>query len=92
MSIRWRATGEMLCAAKCEVMEGDTYIDDRLHYQLSVISKCIVADADHEHNGLWYWVHSKIGDKSDDYASIFADALNHVFIRGSISKGMEETP
>ena len=47
----------MLCAAMFEEKEGDTYIDDNLHYQLSVISRAIVADVDHESNGLWYWVH-----------------------------------
>lgn len=59
MSIRWRLSGELLCAAMTEEMEGDTYIDDRLHYQMSVISKCIIADLDHEVNGLWHWVHSE---------------------------------
>ena len=59
MSIRWRITGELLCAAMNDPEEGDTYIDDRLHYQLSVISKAIVADINHEENGLWYWMHDK---------------------------------
>lgn len=49
----------MICAAMSEAEEGDTYIDDRLHYQLSVVSKAIIADIDHEINGLWYWVHGK---------------------------------
>jgi len=61
MSIRWREDGRLLCAAVTEPEEGDTYIDDKLHYQLSVISRAIVADIDHEKNGLWYWVH---GDNS----------------------------
>lgn len=58
MSIRWRQDGRMLCAAKCEAEPGDTYIDDKLHYQLSVISKAILPDVDEETNGLWHWVHS----------------------------------
>lgn len=58
MSIRWRLNGDLICAATSEPEEGDTYIDDRLHYQLSVISKAIIADIDHESNGLWYWIHS----------------------------------
>tara|TARA_R110002072_G_scaffold302984_2_gene490700 strand:+ start:460 stop:666 length:207 start_codon:yes stop_codon:yes gene_type:complete len=57
MSIRWRKDGRLLCAAMTEPEEGDTYIDDNLHYQLSVISRAIMADVDHETNGLWYWVH-----------------------------------
>jgi hypothetical protein len=40
-----------------EPEEGDTYIGDRLHYQLSVISRAILADINHEENGKWYWVH-----------------------------------
>lgn len=58
MAIRWRKDGRLLCAAKSEPEEGDTYIDDRLHYQLSVISRAILADFNHEENGLWHWVHS----------------------------------
>jgi len=57
VSIRWRKDGRLLCAAMTEPEEGDTYIDDRLHYQLSVISRAILADVDHEASGLWYWVH-----------------------------------
>ena len=58
MSIRWRKDGRMLCAAMTEPEEHDTYIDDRLHYQLSVISRTILADVNHETNGLWHWVHN----------------------------------
>lgn len=57
MSIRWRKSGELLCAAMTETKEGDCYIDDRLHYELSVVQKCILGDAEHEKNGLWHWVH-----------------------------------
>lgn len=60
MAIRMRANGELICAAVSTPEEGDSYIDDRLHYQLSVISRAILADADHKSNGLWHWVH---GDK-----------------------------
>jgi len=59
MSIRWRINGELICAAMSDPEDGDTYIDDRLHYQLSVISRAIIADIDHETNGLWHWVHGK---------------------------------
>jgi hypothetical protein len=44
-----------------EPEEGDTYIDDNLHYQLSVISRAIIADKEHETNGLWHWVHTHDG-------------------------------
>jgi hypothetical protein len=57
MSLRWRKGGELLCAAKTEEEPGDTYIDDRLHYQLSVESRAIIADVDEAKNGRWHWVH-----------------------------------
>jgi len=55
MSIRWRKTGELLCAAKCEEEEGDTYIDDRLHYQLSVELGVIEPNHDEKRTGHWHW-------------------------------------
>lgn len=61
MSLRWRKTGEILCGAKSKPMKDDTYINDRLHYELSVIQKTIVADVNEEKNGLWYWLHGKSG-------------------------------
>lgn len=57
MSIRWRKNGELICAAKSKEKRGDTYIDDRLHYELSVIQKVLVADRNEEANGLWHWLH-----------------------------------
>lgn len=57
MSIRWRVNGDLICAAMSEPEEGDTYIDDRLHYELSVESRAIIADVNHETNGLWHWTH-----------------------------------
>lgn len=59
MSIRWRTNGDLVCAATSSQEYGDTYINDRLHYQLSVISKAIVANVEHDTNGLWHWVHSQ---------------------------------
>jgi len=59
MAIRWRRGGRLLCAAKSDPEEGDTYIDDRLHYQLSVISRAIIADVNEEGTGLWHWVHDE---------------------------------
>ena len=49
----------MICAAMSEAEPNDCYIDDRLHYKLSEISRVIIADVDHESNGLWHWVHGK---------------------------------
>lgn len=68
MALRWRKTGEILCAAKSETMEGDCYIDDRLHYELSVVQKTIVADRNEETNGRWHWLHGwcNTGDHPED--------------------------
>ncbi len=59
MSIRWRKDGRLVCAAMSNPEEDDTYIDDRLHYQLSVISQTILADVEHDTNGLWHWTHDE---------------------------------
>lgn len=68
MALRWRVTGELLCAAKTEPMDGDTYIGDRLHYELSVIQKAVVPDAAEATNGLWHWLHGECSrtDHPDD--------------------------
>ena len=55
MSIRWRKNGDLVCAAMFPEENGDTYIDDVLHYAMSVIHKVIYADEKHEINGLWHW-------------------------------------
>lgn len=58
MALRWRLDGSILCAAKCEPEEGDTYIDDRLHYELSVIQKTVVPDKNERKTGRWHWLHN----------------------------------
>ena len=58
MSLRWRSDvygNYLLCGAKAYPLEGDTYIDDRLHYQLSLIG-AIRPDTNENENGRWYWV------------------------------------
>lgn len=55
--MRWRADGTLVCAAMRPEEPGDTYIDDRLHYELSVVQRCVIADVDHQENALWHWVH-----------------------------------
>lgn len=59
MSVRWRLTGELICGAKSSPMEGDTYIDDTLHYELSVIQKVLVPDVNEKENGRWHWLHGE---------------------------------
>ena len=55
MAIRIRETGEILCAAHTEPMEGDTYIHDGLHYYLSVLTGAIIASPNHKEDNLWFW-------------------------------------
>ena len=59
MAIRWRENGDLICAAMSDPEDGDIYITESLHYQLSVISRAILADVDHEKNGLWHWIHNE---------------------------------
>ena len=55
MSLRWRKNGKLLCAAKHPKKKDDTYIDDNLHYQLSIECKAVVPDKNEEKTGLWHW-------------------------------------
>ena len=61
MSIRWRVDGTLVCGAKSEHRSSDCYINDRLHYMLSIILKVIVPDENEEENGLWHWVMDEEG-------------------------------
>ena len=57
MAVRIRKDGSIVCAAMFGEEPGDTYIDDGLHYHLSVEQKVLVAEA-HEHHqktGRWWW-------------------------------------
>ena len=44
MAVRIRESGLILCAAMHPAEPGDTYIDDGLHYTLSVESKVLVTE------------------------------------------------
>lgn len=59
MAVRIRNTGEIVCAAYNEAKEGDIYIDDNLHYYLSVEQKVLITVfgiENHKRNGgLWWW-------------------------------------
>ena len=57
MSLRWRVTGELICGAKSSPEPDDCYIDDNLHYHLSIVQKVLVPDTNEKENGLWYWLH-----------------------------------
>jgi hypothetical protein len=66
MAVRIRCDGRVLCAAMHPEMLGDTYIDDGLAYELSVVRKVLVTepmllDADvglggHARHGEWWWI------------------------------------
>lgn len=60
MALRWRhPSGELICAAKSRAHKGDTYIDDTLHYELSVIQKVLVPALDEGKTGRWFWLHGE---------------------------------
>ena len=57
MAVRIRQTGEILCAAMHHELPGDCYVDDGLHYELSVQRKILVTEPMelHEKSGRWWW-------------------------------------
>lgn len=57
MALRIRKDGRVLCAAMHAEEEGDTYIDDGLHYELSVVKKILVTEPHEKHSihGQWWW-------------------------------------
>lgn len=56
MSLRWRKNGKLLCAAKHPEKKDDTYIDDRLHYLLSVELKVVVPNINEPLSGEHHWI------------------------------------
>ncbi|KKM13696.1 hypothetical protein LCGC14_1713570 [marine sediment metagenome] len=64
MALRIRKDGRILCAAAHPAEPGDTYIDDALHYEMSVIHKVIVTEPFeyHQRHGQWWWA----GDIPED--------------------------
>lgn len=65
MAVRVRQDGRILCAAKHPRQLGDTYINDGLHYKLSVELGALVTEAMHQdvgrgghaRHGEWWWRH-----------------------------------
>lgn len=58
MSLRVRKDGRMFCAATNPKLEGDVYIDDALHYTMSVMHGVIVTYPEPRHTdsgGEWFW-------------------------------------
>lgn len=60
MAVRVRQDGSIFCAATHPEIKGDIYIDDALHYLLSVEAKVLVTEAHEQHkiNGEWWWLNS----------------------------------
>lgn len=58
MALRIRKDGRILCAAMHPAEEGDTYIHDGLHYQMSVEEKVIGTEPHEKHSqhGQWWWM------------------------------------
>ena len=59
MSLRWRCDGTLVCGAKSHPRDCDSYIDDQLHYELSVELGVVVPDKKEATNGIWYWKHKQ---------------------------------
>lgn len=55
MAIRIREDGTILCAAMTEKEEGDTYLNDDIHYYLSQLTKAIRPSKTHTKDALWFW-------------------------------------
>lgn len=57
MALRIRKNGRILCAAMHTEELGDTYLDDGLHYILSVEKKLLVTEPmeQHQNKGEWWW-------------------------------------
>lgn len=36
-------------------MEGDTYLNDQVHYEIAVVKEILVTDEDHLKHGYWWW-------------------------------------
>lgn len=70
MAIRIRKDGRILCAAIHPPEDGDTYIDDGLHYLLSVERKLLVTEPSEKHmcRGEWWWKGSvPLGIQIEDF-------------------------
>ena len=57
MALRIRKNGKVLCAAIHKEEVGDTYLDDGIHYYLSVEKKVLVTESIEKHKncGEWWW-------------------------------------
>ena len=58
MALRIRKDGRILCAAIHKEKDEDIYIDDAMHYQLSVVYKILVTEdiESHKLRGEWWFL------------------------------------
>ena len=58
MAVRIRRDGRIFCAAMFPEDAGDLYVNDSLHYHLSVEAKVLVTEPHERHKvrGEWWWV------------------------------------
>lgn len=58
MAVRVRKNGKIVCAKMFQKRSGDLYIDDNLHYFLSVEKKVLIAEPykKHKKTGRWYFI------------------------------------
>lgn len=65
MAVRIRSDGQIVCAAINPPLPGDFYMEDDLHYELSVVRKVLVTTENSHHiknGGKWWWK----GQEPDD--------------------------
>lgn len=57
MALRIRKDGRILCAAIHPTEDGDTYLNDGLHYRLSVEERVLATEPHEQHQkrGEWWW-------------------------------------
>jgi hypothetical protein len=59
MAVRIRKDGRIFCATMSNAEDGDTYIDDNLHYILSQEFGVLVTEPSELHilhHGEWWWI------------------------------------
>lgn len=58
MAVRVRKNGKIVCAAMFPEKKGDLYINDTLHYYLSVEKKVLVSEPHKKHKktGQWWFI------------------------------------
>ena len=58
MAVRIRKNGRIFCAALNNAEDGDCYLDDEIHYYLSVETKVLITTENDIHmttGGEWWW-------------------------------------